>query len=277
MMPELYKGKIPIIRRSLNEGFIRGTPDVEPSFGCVPRDYSIDPVRMADSPAEMELVNPSDLDAIYDMEEEAESSLEHIYLRGDKPAFEFLDQNGFPDCWSHSTGHAIMLARARQNLPPIRLNAVAVATLIGQLNGGWSGLSMRFARDHGFPVIGDGPGEWPYQSRRGRDTAELRAAMALHKSVEDWYDFGRKEWDQQLSIRQLDTSSANNWPVPVDFNEYGHAMCMVRRVRIERGARGSLILNSWQGFGYHGLCVIPDSTASADGACALRVTTNSVK
>jgi muramoyltetrapeptide carboxypeptidase len=31
-MPELYRGKIPIIRRSLNDGFIRGTPDDEPSI-----------------------------------------------------------------------------------------------------------------------------------------------------------------------------------------------------------------------------------------------------
>lgn len=272
---EFYKSRIPIIRRSLNDGFIRGTPDVEPSFGCVPRDFSIDPVRMGDSPSGMLLYDPSEYDAIYDKSEEAQDSLEHLYLRGDKAAFEFLDQNGFPDCWAHSTAHSLMLNRMWQNLPPIRFNAVAVATLLRQTNGGWCGLSMKFAREHGYPVIGDGPGQWPYQSRRGNDSPELRASMAMHKSEEDWYDLGSAEYDQTLSTQQLFTCGANNWAAPVDFNKYSHSMCQLRRVRIEKGAWGGLILNSWQGFGYHGLCVIPDSTARPDNAVAIRASTAS--
>jgi hypothetical protein len=276
MAVELFRGKIPIIRRSLNEGFIRGTPDAEPSFGCIERDFAIDPVLMSDSPAAMQLIDPSEYDARYDEQEATESSLEHMYLNGGSPAFEFLDQDGFPDCWFHSTAHALMLDRLKQNLPPVRFNAVAGATLLRQLNGGWSGLSMKFLREHGCPVIGTGPGEWPYQSRNGRDTPELRASMAKYKAREDWYDLGRAEWDQKLSDRQLATCGFMNMPAAVDYNAYGHAMCQLRKVRIERGAWGKLTLNSWQGFGYFGLCVIPDTTANPNNAVALRVSSASV-
>lgn len=268
-MPELYKSKIPIIRRSLDEGFIRGTPDVAPSYGCIPRDYDVDPVEMRDDPSGMVLIPESDWDAHYEASEAAEDSLEHILLRAIAAGeFEFLDQDGFPDCWAHSTAHALMIDKLKQNLHPVRLNAVAVATLLKQTNGGWSGLSMKFAREHGFPVVGGEPGEWPYQSRRGKDTPELRAAMARHKSLEDWYDLGRKEWDQELSQKQIATCLFNNLPVPSDYNRFRHAMLSIRHVRIERGSWGRLTLNSWQGFGHHGLCVLAEMWP--DGAVVLR-------
>lgn len=278
MAVELYKGKIPIIRRSLNEGFIRGDapkPD-ELSTGAIPRDFDLDPVVMGDSPSAMKLYDESEWDALFDEQEAQESSLEHLYLRGGKPAFEFLDQNGFPDCWAHSTAHAMMLNRMVQNLPPIRFNAVAVATMMRQTNGGWCGLSMKFARENGLPVIGNGPGEWPYQSRHGKDTPELRAAMAMHKAEEDWYDLGKKEWDQELSQRQMATCGFENWPVPRDYNDYSHSICGLRIVRIEKGAWGALDLNSWIQFGYFGLCVIPFTTTRANNAVALRSSTPSI-
>lgn len=278
-MPEFYKGKIPIIRRSLNDGFVRGTPDAEPARGCVPRDFDVDPVVMRDSPSAMKLIDPSEDDARYDEQEAQESSLEHIFLRGGAAAFVNLDQNGHGYCWAYSTGHAVMLDRLKQNLPVIRINPHATAAIIkgGRDEGGWCGLSMKWAREHGYAVEGTGPGEWPKWSRdvRRYDTPELRAAMAKHKAEEDWYDLGSREWDQELSDRQLATCGFENCPAPVDFNEYSHSMCQLRKVRIERGAWGGLILNSWVGFGFHGLCVIPDTTARPDNAVALRSSTPS--
>lgn len=280
MAIELWNGKVPIIRRSLNDGFMRGTPDAEPSTGCIPRDFSIDPVAMRDSPSAMKLIDESEWDARYDEQMATESSLYHMYVRDGKPAFEFLDQDGFPDCWAHSTSHAMMLDRMKQNLPPIRFNAVALATMMGQTNGGWCGLSMKFARENGLPVIGNGPGEWPYQSRRGKDTPELRASMAKHKSDEDWYDLGSKEWEQDLSVPQMATCGFENWPVPRDYDDYSHSICGLWVVRIEKGswktgAWGALDLNSWKQFGYFGLCVIPFSTTIANNAVALRASTPS--
>lgn len=273
-MPDFYKQKIPIVRRSLNEAFIRGTPDAEPVGGCVPRDFDADPVEMRDSPGEMKLYEPGDYDAIYDAQEQTESSLEHLYLRGGKPAFEFIDQGRFPDCWAHSVAHCLMLDRVKQNLPVLRFNAVAVATMIGRTDGGWSGLSMKFARDEGYPVTGGGPGEWPQWTRDRRyDTPELRAAMKSHRASELWYDMASPVYGQKLTRRQLDTCGLNNVPCATDWNRFGHAMCQVRRVRIERGHWGDLTLNSWQGFGYFGLCVLADMTP--DQACGLRSSTPS--
>ncbi len=276
-MPELYKGRIPIIRRDLNEGFLRGLPDPEHlSTGAIPRDFDVDPVLMRDSPAGMVLIDPSEDDARFDAQEETKSSLEHMYLPGDgkKPAFTFLDQNGFPDCWTHSTGHGIMFEYLMAGLPVPKLNAVAAATLMGQTNGGWNGLSLKFARDNGYPVCGTGPGQWPYQSRRGSDTPELRANMAKHKVVEDWYDLGRQVYDQKLVARQIATAGFQNWPVPSDYNRFGHSMLTIRYVRIARGDWGLLTLNSWLGFGYFGLAVLAGMWP--DNATAIRAVTPSI-
>lgn len=276
-MPDFYKGKIPIIRRSLNEGFLRGEPE-HLSTGAVPRDFSVDPVEMRDSPDGMDTYDESEWDALYDKGEEAEDSLEHLYLRGARPAFEFLDQNGFPDCWYHSTAHAAMFCMLKQGIPVTRLNAVAGATLLGRTNGGWSGLSMKHLRDVGCPPVGNGPGEWPYQSRRGRDTAELRASMKLFRSLEDWYDLGREVYDQLLLKKQLATCLFNNNPSPSDYNRAGHAMLSVRLVRIERNSWGLLTLNSWAQFGYFGLCVLSlDDGWWPDGSCSLRSFSSTVR
>lgn len=278
-MPSFYKGKIPIIRRSLNEGFLRGEPaPSEIATGCVPRDYSVDPVEMRDSPDAMKLVADSDVADVVKAMDESQSGLEHIFLRGDKPAFDLLDQNGDGYCWSYSVGHCIMLDRLKQNLPMVRINPHATAAIIkgGRDEGGWCGLSMKWARANGYAEEGAGLGQWPLHSRNLRyDTPELREAMALHKAEEDWYDLGRKEWDQKLSRRQLITCGLNNIPCAVDYNRFGHSMCQVGIVMID-GAPASLILNSWKSFGYFGLCVLaPDIWP--DNSVGLRSSTPSAR
>lgn len=270
-MAELFQNRIPIIRRDLNEGFLNQS-DGHFSTGAIPRDYDIDPVAMGDSPDGLKLLSDAEAIAAYEQQEANQSSLMHMYLRGDKPAFELLDQNGFPDCWAHSTAHTIMLDRMKQGLPVVRLNAVAVATLLKQLSGGWCGLSMRFAREQGYPPIGNGPGEWPYQSRKGRDTPELRAAMALHKDASDWYDMGRREYDQVLAKQQIITLSTQNVPMAADWMIHGHSMCLINVVRIDN-AWHPVALNSWKGWGYHGLGVLYNQWPN--NAVALRSSTSS--
>jgi len=278
MAVDLYKGKIPICRRDLNEGFLRGLTDEEHrSTGCIPRDYSIDPVEMRDSPGQMKVYDTSEWDGLYDAGEQKRDTLEHKLVAAlESGDFKFLDQNGFPDCWAHSSTHALMVDRLVQNLPFLMLNAVAIATLLRQTNGGWCGLSMKFIREHGAPVVGTGPGQWPYQSRRGSDTPELRAAMAMHKGLKDWYDLGKAEYDQTMSKQQMATVLFDNYPMPSDYNRASHSMLSVRLVRYEKNAWGWLTLNSWQQFGYHGLCVLPiDDGWVPDNACALRSSTPS--
>lgn len=264
-MPNLYKGRVPIITRSLDEGWLRGAVPV--STGAIPRDFSVDPVEMRDSPDSIQLIPTSQYNALYDAQEANESSLEHLYLRDDKPAFEFLDQNGYPDCWAHSTAHAIMFDALKQNIPVVRLNGVAAATLMNQTNGGWCGLSMKFARTNGFPPI---CADAPYQSRKVKNTPALKAQMKLHSNLEDWYDLGKAEYDQELSKGQLITCLFNNLPCPSDYNRFGHSMLSIRYVRTDLGW-GLLTLNSWAGWGYHGLGVLLNMIP--DGSCALRSST----
>lgn len=271
-MPDLYKSKIPIVRNDLNEGFMRGHPgDQYAVCGTVPRDYNEDPVAVGDSASGLQLYKESEWDALYDAGELYQDSLEHILLRGiESGAIEYLDQGEFPDCWCHSVAHAWMVNQLYQTGKTPRINAVAMATLMRRTNGGWAGLALKFGREHGMPVVGTGPGQWPYQSRAGHDTPELRADMERHRILEDWYDLGRAAWDQKLSRDQLATCLFDGCPCPSDYNRAGHSMLSLRKVRYEPGAWGTLTWNSWRSFGYHGLCVLDDSWVP-DNAVCLRV------
>lgn len=275
---DFYHGTIPI----LDEARAADRDHLFPkdgSFGHVPRDYEEDPQSMFASPTEIELVPTSEDDARYDEQEATKSSLEHIYLSGPngEPAFVNLDQNGNGYCWAYSTGTAIMLDRLKQNLPPLRLNPHGPAAIIkgGRDEGGWCGLSAKWARENGYPVEGTGPGQWPLHSRNLKyDTPECRAEMAKHKVLEDWCDLSRQVYDQNLTERQLATCGFNNIPAPSDFNWWSHSVCQVRWVRIERGNWGPLILNSWKGWGRYGLAVLQGSKRTANGALAFRMTSS---
>ncbi len=272
-MADLFMGKIPIVRRSLDEGFLRGVGDM--SFGCVPRDYDADPVEMRDSPDAIRLYEDDEANQIYDDQQANESSLIHQYLRGNgdgKPAFLNLDQNGQGFCWAYSTAQALMLDRMKRNLPPIRLSAHAVACKIKNFRdeGGWCGLSAKYAREHGYPTVD----VWPEKSmNRKYDTPETWANAALHEVQEDWYDLGKKEWDQHLSKKQIRTLGLMNTPQMWDFNRFSHSMCGIGVARIGT-VWSPVVLNSWAGYGYHGLVVLFDMWP--DNACAIRSTTPSV-
>ncbi len=279
MAIELYKGRVPICRRGLDDAWLRSGDTPTVSTGCIPRDYDDDPVLMGDSPSGMKLDDPSEYDAIYDKGEEAEDSLEHLFLRGGKPAFTNLDQGPFPDCWFHSTAQAMMMDSVKQGIAPVpRLNAVAGATLTGMLGGGWCGKSMKYARDNGIPVMGTGEGEWPEHTRNKKyDTPAMRERMKQHKALENWYDLGRSEWDQVLSGRQIATCLNNNNPTPLDYNDFAHSILAIRQVRIAPGDWGYLLLGSWLNYGYFGLHVVAWSLSRPNNACSLRSSTPSAR
>jgi hypothetical protein len=277
---DFYKGTIPILEADEQPTALSHPKGA--TFGCVPRDYSVDPPTMFASPSQMQLVPASEEDARFDEQEETKSSLEHLYLSGPngQPAFVNLDQNGDGYCWAYSTGHAIMLDRLKQGLPIVRLNPHATAAIIkkGRDEGGWCGLSAQFAREHGYAVEGSAPGQWPLHSRSlVYDTPTLRTRMEMHKVTEDWVDLSQAVYDQNLTQAQLDTCLWNNIPCPTDFYWWGHSVCTIRKVRIEPGSWGRLILNSWKGWGRFGLAVLRGSQAVPNGALAIRVTTASVE
>jgi hypothetical protein len=274
---DLYKGSIPILEPEKSAHRDTLFPR-EATFGMVPRDFSEFPTNtFAALPSEMELIPESDYDARYDLEEELQSSLEHFYMPNGPdgpPAFVNLDQNGDGHCWAYSTGHALMIARLRDRLPLVRLNPHSIAVGLSRFNGGWCGASAKYAREVGCAPEGTGPGQFPLHSNRAADlTAAVRAEMARYRVAEDWFDVARDVWDQQLNERQLATCNFNNIPTPTDYNWWGHSVLRLRKVRIERGSWGALILNSWKGWGRFGLAVLRGSQAVADGAVGVRAAT----
>lgn len=276
---DFYKGTIPILDPA-NVGDRDTLHPKDAIYGYVERDYATYPEAMFSPPSEMEIIPENEWDARYDEQEATQSSLEHIYLSGPngQPAFVNLDQNGDGYCWAYSTGHAIMLDRLKRNMPLVRLNPHATAAIIkgGKDEGGWNGLSAKWARENGYAVEGTGPGQWPLHSRNLKyDTPELRADMAKHKVLEDWVDLTRQVYDQNLTMAQCATCSFNNVPNPQDHNWWSHSVCGLRHVRIERGSWGRLILNSWKGWGRYGLAVLRGSQAVPNGSVAFRVTTAS--
>lgn len=273
---DFYKDFIPILDDSPDSTAL-AHPGGGVGYGAVPRDYDVQPEEMFDGPESLTLDKPSDWDAIYDEQEEQQSSLEHLYLRGGKPAFVNLDQNGHGYCWAYSTAQAMMLARLRDHQPPVRFNPHGPAAIIkgGRDEGGWCGLSAQWAREHGYPEEGTGPGQWPLHSRNLKhDTPECRIEMAKNKSEEYWIDLTRKVYDQTLSTNALATCLNQRNPCPIDIQAWGHSICALRWARVERGVFRPLILNSWLGWGRFGLAVISGRFFdSLMGAVCLRTTT----
>jgi len=273
MAAKLYLDKIPIIYRDLNEGFLGNLEPVR--GGAIERDYDIDPPSVGDSPDA--IVTLSEADAIAAQQEQVknESSLFHMYMRLPKEEQWLLDQNGHGYCWAYSTGNAMMFDRMRQNLPPVKLNPHATAAIIkgGRDEGGWCGLSMKWARETGYAVEGNGPGQWPLHSRNLKyDTPELRAQMALHKSTEDWYDFGKREYNQVETQKQLWTMTAQCNPTAADWMKHGHSMCLVWMAFID-GRLHPVAKNSWKNWGFHGFGVLYDQWPN--NAVTLRSSTSS--
>lgn len=274
---DFYKNNIPIIDTEVPATDLSHPRDVK--FGMIPRDYRVDPPSMFAPPSEMELIPESEWDARYDEQEELQSSLEHIYLSGPNgtPRFINLDQNGDGYCWFYSTAQSMMVDRLRRNLPLVRFNPHAGAAIVkgGRDEGGWCGLSAKFAREVGMAEEGTGPGQWPLHSRNLKyDTPELRAAMAKYKVEEEWTDLTKAVYDQNLTMAQVATCGFNNIPGPGDYNWWSHSVCRLRWVRIERGAWGQLILNSWKNWGRYGLAVLRGSQAICNGGLAIRLTSS---
>lgn len=270
---DYYKGTIPILddepaAKSLWE------PGAEYGKGYEERDYSIYPEDMMQHPSEMDLYDPSEWDALYDFQEEHESSLEHIFLRGGKPAFVNLDQDGDGYCWGYSAGHALMMSMLADHRPLTRLNPHSVCSIIkkGANQGGWCGLSSQVISEIGMAPEGNGEGEWPLHSRdyQRHYNEACKKRMADFKITEDWTDLTRQEYSRNLTEKQLATALFNNIPCPTDFNHWGHSVCSIRWVRIERGSWGGLILNSWKGWGRFGLGVLRGSKAVPNGAIGVR-------
>jgi hypothetical protein len=235
-------------------------------YSLIPRDYSIYPPEMFAPPSDMQLIPRSEWGDRIKEKVAAQSQL------SDLRNFQALDQNGQPYCWAYSTTSAVMLVRAVNNQPMVRLSAHAVGCKVMNFaqQGGWCGLSAKFHREVGCPSVE----AWPEKSMsRANDRPETWADGALHKVTEDWVDLTRDVYDQNLTFDQVATCLLNNIPCAVDFNWWSHSVCAMDLVEVEAGSFGIRILNSWtETWGEKGTSVLRGSKAIPDGAVAIRVT-----
>jgi C1A family cysteine protease len=245
----------------------------DPAFtrGLVPRDLATDPPGMFAPPSEIPLIPRSEWDARIAEQEAQESSLEHLWKRSGQAV---LDQNGQGYCWAYSTGAAIMAARMAANLPTVRLSPHAVACKIKGFRdeGGWCGLSAKFAREQGYPTTA----AWPEKSMsRLHDTAATWANAAKHKVTEDWVDLAAGHYYyQNLTFDQVATCLLLNRPCPVDFNWWGHSVVSLRLVRVEAGSYGLRGPNSWSpAWGDNGWFTLRGSKAIPNSALCVRSVT----
>jgi hypothetical protein len=243
-----------------------------PGFGRgqEPRDWDEFPPEMMASPDEMSLIPRGEWsDRIKDLVRTG-SQLSDIRNRADNgKMFVNLDQGQNGYCWAFSTGHCVVIDRAKMNQPFVRLNPTAVGAIVkkGRNEGGWCGLSLKFLRDVGIPD----EKYWPGQSRDLKyDTSEMRANAAMHRVTEDWYDLARQDWSQRMTFDQVATCLLNRVPCALDFDWWGHSVCGMDLVEIEPGDFGIRILNSWLNWGANGTGVLRGSKALPNGAVAIR-------
>lgn len=238
--------------------------------GTVPRNYEITPMRAVNMP----LIPRSEWSDRIKEQVATKSRLSDVRNTGNAgQPIPSLDQNPWGYCWAHSTTHAVMILRAKDNQPYVPLSAFAVAATIknGRDEGGWGAQSLEFATQRGIPD----QKFWPQKDASlSHGTAECWANAALHKPTEAWVDVSAPQWDRDLSFDQVATCLLTGVPVVGDFNWWGHSVCLLDLVEPTPGSFGVRIWNSWgDGWGEKGLAVVTGSKAIPDGATAPRVVT----
>jgi len=152
------------------------------------------------------------------------------------------DQNGSNYCWAHSTVSSMLLARAKQNLPYINLNAYSIASPIkgGRNEGGWCQQSVKFAVENGCSTMET----WPFQQMSVRNWTEAAKTEAKLYRIIEWYDGGDdpRLWWTALAMGMAPVS---------DYNDWMHSVCAIHG---SRRNKTSLIWNSWgDGWGTKGI------------------------
>lgn len=244
-----------------------------PGFGrgYVEPDYSLFPDTRMAPPSQMKLIPQSEWDARIDEQERMQSSLEHLRpTMANGKWFESLDQNGQGYCWAHSITGAVIFSRAAAHQPYKRLSAFSVACKVKNFRdeGGWCGLSAKFAREVGIADCDT----WPEKSMDRRlDNPATWSNAEQYKVVDDWVDLSTPVYDQNLAFNQIATCLLLNEPVAVDFNWWSHSVLAIRLVRVEAGSYGLKILNSWtDDWGTKGTSILRGQRAIPDGAVAIR-------
>ena len=174
-----------------------------------------------------------------------------------------LNQGQTNYCWAHGPVTAMMIIRAVNNLPSVRLAATAVGAQVKNFKnvGGWGGEALAFIVEHGVPSTEF----WtPNDINRKYVTQAMKDNAALHKVVE-WYDLKPRSFDQLMTCLLL------RIPVAVGYNWWSHEVCAIDPVEISPNNYGADIMNSWGLWSDDGIATLTESKAIPDDAVAPRV------
>jgi hypothetical protein len=279
------------------------------SRGLMPRQYEQFPVGSyaGSTRVDMPIIPRSEWSKLIQEMEASKSRLSDFRDVGrDGQRIPSRDQNGRGYCWMHSGCSALLLLRARDNMPYADLSAYMGACIIKNYRdeGGWGAQGLDWIREHGLPDSK----YWPQKSAsRSNDTPEMRANAKLHRVTEGWMDLDEPQYDRNLTFEQMATCLLCRIPVITDFNWWGHSVCAVdlvdgsrerERYRSESGKKPSLqdfelawgfsdpvtagtsirIWNSWgDGWSDAGMGILSGSRAVPNGATAPRQSTASIE
>ena len=233
---------------------------------------------MLAKPSEMKLIPRSEWPDRIKEQEARKSRISDVLRRKKIPS---TDQNGDGYCWAYSTTGCIIVVRAlnNQKYQPLNGHSIAAPIKNGRDEGGWCGLSAKYAMEIGVAVMGNGPGQWPEHSRNTRyDTAECVALKNKYRVDEAFIDLSRAAYDQDMTFDQIATCLLLNIPCALDFNWWGHSVLGCDLVDLGGGAYAIRIRNSWtDGWGDLGFSVLSEQKSKADNAVALATVKGSVE
>jgi len=259
-------------KKFMTSGKIRGS---EKAKGFEPRDFKAHPVQ--DSPGittalPIPLVPESEWEDRAKEMEETKSRLSDIRMTGDNgKMIDALDQNGQGYCWMYDPVMCMMIIRARDMMPYVRLSPHAPACIIKNFRdqGGWAPLAGEFLAKNGCPS----EEFWPQKSMAKKyNTKETWENAKKYRITEGWIDMTVPAYDRALTFPQVVSCLLNRIPVAGDFMWWGHSVCLLDVVVVERGSVGIRILNSWTNdWEDRGMAVLQGDKMKPDGAFAPRV------
>ena len=254
------------------------------TFGLIPRNYSANPVGSYEGSTtfgalndELPLISWSEMPAMIADKVANKSQLSDIRDTAYGKPFPALDQNGQGYCWMYSGTAAVMLLRAKANMPYVRLSAHAGACIIKNFRdqGGWGAQGLDRLRSHGQPSTD----HWPEKSMsKAYNTPSTWENAALHKVSEGFIDLDEAQYDRNLSFQQVLTCLLRDIPVIADYNHWGHSVCLMDAVDVSPNKPASdprrygvRLLNSWRdSWGTRGTGVLTGTKAVPNGATAPR-------
>lgn len=179
-----------------------------------------------------------------------------------------LNQSNWGYCWCFGTVAGVMNRYAAQGLTPTpHLSAMgpALQGKRGRNEGGWAGEAIRYIGEYGIPTVQTWP-ETAANLSLAREPAVV-ADAARHGLVE-FEELRSQQFDAAMSCL-LDPRDP--CPVTLGLMWWGHLVCGLRAVKIDRNTYGIVIVNSWTArWGDNGYGVLVESKATAHEQVAIR-------